>query len=464
MRLRLILSFALVVIVSVTSVVLIARQRTVSEVRAFMFPGGMASAQTLISELEAFYGTNLSWQGVESLLSIQQRGQGRGQSGMGMMQGVMNQRIRLANAEGEVIFDTLDPDPDERLSNSDLSRAFPLQYNENTVGYLLLEGGMGFSQNDERLLLSRLTRSAILAGVIAGILALALAILLAYRLLKPVRELTTAAENLAAGDLSQRVAVNSRDEMGTLGRTFNQMAGSLQQAEESRRAMTADIAHELRTPLAVQRAHLEALQDGIYPMDSQNLEPILEQNQQLTRLVDDLRTLALADAGQLELELVQTDLTPLVKRVAERFSPQAELLQVRISVSALQHCPQASIDPGRVEQILANLISNSLRHTPQGGKITLTVACQTDTIVISVRDSGVGIPDDALPHVFERFYRADKSRSREEGGTGLGLAIARQLAQAQGGELTAGNQPQGGAVFILSLPSTKSVTPDTIRQ
>jgi signal transduction histidine kinase len=450
MRLRLILSFALVVVVSVTSVVLIARQRTADEVRAFMFPGGMVSAETLVTELQEHYSIHLSWEGAESILSTPQHGQGRG---MGMMQGMMNQRIRLTDAQGDVIFDTLVSNPYENLSGSDLlGAALPLTYDQHTVGYLLLEGGMGFTQNDERLLLSRLTRSAITAGVISGILALALAMLLAYRLLRPIRELTAAAENLARGNLSQRVEVHGGDEIGTLGSTFNQMASSLQQAEGSRRALTADIAHELRTPLAVQRAHLEALQDGIYPMNSQNLEPILEQNQQLTRLVDDLRTLASADSGRLELEKVKTDLTQLLPRLVDRFTPQADNVGIRLSLSIPPDCPQVTLDPGRVEQILTNLISNCLRHTPRDGEINIATTGNRDRIEIRVQDSGPGIPQEALPHVFERFYRADKSRSRVEGGTGLGLTIARQLAQAHGGELSASNHPEGGAVFILSLP------------
>jgi signal transduction histidine kinase len=185
----------------------------------------------------------------------------------------------------------------------------------------------------------------------------------------------------------------------------------------------------------------------------QNLDPILEQNQQLTRLVEDLRTLAMADAGQLELERAPTDLTQLVPRVTDRFAPQAEAKGIRLEVVTPKDCPQVNVDPGRIEQILANLISNSLRHTPAQGVISIDVLCSSGSVEVRVRDSGSGISQEALPHVFERFYRADKSRSREEGGTGLGLPIARQLAQAHGGQLNAANHPQGGSVFTLSLPT-----------
>ena len=181
---------------------------------------------------------------------------------------------------------------------------------------------MGFTAGNQQFLLGRLNRGVLLAGLVAGALALVLAIGLAYTLLRPVQALTEAAQKLAEGDLSHRVDVHGEDEMATLGYTFNQMADSLQKAEEARRAMTADIAHELRTPLAVQRANLEALQDGVYPLTADNLAPVIEQNHLLTHLVDDLRTLALADAGQIELQRTPTDLVSLVGRVVERFLPQ----------------------------------------------------------------------------------------------------------------------------------------------
>jgi signal transduction histidine kinase len=221
--------------------------------------------------------------------------------------------------------------------------------------------------------------------------------------------------------------------------------------------MTADIAHELRTPLSVERAHLEALQDGIYPLTPENLGPILEQNGLLTRLVEDLRTLALADAGQLPMQRVPTDLPALLGRVVSRFEPQAITREIALELSpgpdARVPFPRLALDPARIEQLLGNLLANALRHTPVGGKIRLDISSSPAAVQVTVRDTGPGIPEDALPHIFERFYRADRARSRAEGGSGLGLAIARQIAQAHGGSLTAANHPQGGAIFTLSLPN-----------
>ncbi len=455
MRLRLFLSFTLIVLISVTSFALLARERTASEVRAFMFRGGMTGVEELVTTLEDYYRSHRSWQGVNTLLHTPGQSQGRGPGGPGMgqgMAGMMNQRLRLADAQGNLVADTVDASPIGLLSAAELDRAIPLAAEDQVVGYLLPEGGIVFGPEDETRLISRLNRTALTAGLIAGAFSLILALLLAYRLLRPIRALTGAAEIMAQGDLSQRVNIQGDDELATLGETFNRMAASLQQAEQSRRAMTADIAHELRNPLAVQRANLEALQDGVYPLNPENLEPMLEQNRLLTRLVEDLRTLALADAGQLALERTPTDIVNLAERVMGRFQSQARTSQIGLHLSSPKDCPPISLDPGRVEQILGNLISNALRYTPAGGEIDLKLYCSPTALHLEIHDSGPGIPEEALPHLFERFYRVDKARSRAEGGSGLGLAIARQLAQAHGGRLIAENHPQGGAVFTLVLP------------
>jgi signal transduction histidine kinase len=460
MRLRLFLSFTLIVLVSVASFALLARQRVAGEVRAFMFRGGMTGVDELVTTLEDYYRINQSWQGVESILSMPGQGFGRGRGsgspGMGPgMAGMMDQRLRLADAQGVLVVDTSNPSPAGVLSAAELENAIPLAVDRRVVGYLLPEGGLVFSQEDESRLLNRLNRTALTAGIIAGSLSLILALLLAYQLLRPIRALTGATERLAQGELSQRVEVGGDDEIARLADTFNRMAASLQQAEQSRRAMTADIAHELRNPLAVQRANLEAIQDGIYPLRPENLEPILEQNHLLTRLVEDLRTLALADADELDLDRTQVDIVNLAKRVVDRFQPQMMTNQIHVDLSSPEKCAPISLDPGRIEQILGNLLSNAMRYTPAGGHIDIALNCSQSRIQLVVRDSGPGIPEEALPYIFERFYRADKARSRSEGGSGLGLAIARQLARAHGGTLTAENHPEGGAVFTLSIPNEK---------
>jgi signal transduction histidine kinase len=454
MRLRLIISFALVVVIAVVSFAIIVRVNTAQAVRTFMFRGGTAGVDALVLALERYYQRRGSWQGVEqNFKTFLESNAGRSfgmRGGRHEVDRQITQRLRLFDPQGELLLDTGGPNSGGRVGTETLEQAIPLEVENRIVGYLLTERRLQFTPAHEQILLTRLNRSALMAAIIAGVVALVLALLLAYRLLRPVQDLTQAATHMAEGDLSQRVPVHGDDQLATLGYTFNTMADSLEQAERRRKALTADIAHELRTPLAVQRAHLEALQDGIYDLTPENLAAIQEQNQVLTRLVEDLRTLALADAGELALERTPTDLAALLERFVARFSPQAGEADVNLDLALEESVLTRSLDPQRIEQILNNLLSNAIRYTPEGGTIYIRLFREGDDVLITVRDTGPGIPEDALPHLFDRFYKFDKSRSRHSG-TGLGLSIARKLAQAHGGDLTACNHPRGGAVFTLRL-------------
>jgi two-component system OmpR family sensor kinase/two-component system sensor histidine kinase BaeS len=454
MRIRLILSFSLIVVVAIGVVILIASQQTADEVRTFMFRGGLTDSDELVAQLEDYYQNQGSWQGVDSLLHGP--GSGRQQGGQGSRQGFgpgsSNSGLLLADADGYQIADSKGSTYGELLSQEELSLAIPLRVDGGTIGYLIPEGNLVFSEANENNLISRLDSAARTAALVAGVVALGLALLLSQNLIRPIRNLTQAATRIADGDLSHRVPIQGGGELAVLGRTFNDMAASLESARESRRTMTADIAHELRTPLSVQRAHLEALQDGIYDLESGNLDPIVEQNYLLNRLVEDLRLLALADAGQLDLLRTMVDLPALIEGVLIRFEPQAASQQVRINFSQDGLIPPISLDSQRIEQVLNNLLSNALRFSPPEGQVNLRLHATLQDIFLEVHDGGSGIPDDALPHIFERFYRSDNSRSRADGGTGLGLSIARKLTQAHDGDLTAANHPGGGAVFTLRLP------------
>ena len=270
MRLKLFLAFTLIVVITVVLVAVIARRGAVYEIRTFMFRGGMYGLSDMATNLENYYHINGSWENVQSIIDITPEG-------MGGMNAMMRQRLLVADASGTVVADSQRNDFGRSLDQLTLNGSIPLNVAGKTVGYLTVAGGMGFNAGNEQLVLMRLNRGVIVAGLLAGALGLVLALALAYTLLRPVRDLTLAARKLSEGDLTQRVAIRGDDELATLGRAFNQMADSLQQAEESRRALTADIAHELRTPLAVQRANLEAFQDGVYPLTVENLTPVIEQ-------------------------------------------------------------------------------------------------------------------------------------------------------------------------------------------
>ncbi|MBN2503509.1 MAG: HAMP domain-containing protein [Anaerolineales bacterium] len=453
MRLRLFLIFALVIAITLAGVAVFARQTTANEVRMFVNRGGAIGVDDFVTTLETYYAEQGSWQGVEDVFPHQGQGRsnGAGQGrGQGSGQGIGSELV-LVDAAGRVIYGPTDLETGTQVDIDAYGTTIPLHAKADVIGYLLV-ANVTTVPNFEDNLLQRLDEALVKAAMIAAGLALVLAVILAYLLLRPVRQLTQAATRLSEGDLSQRVAVSGRDELATLGKTFNQMAASLEDAQATRQAMTADIAHELRTPLAVQQAHLEALQDGVYSLELENLEPIIDQNHLLARLVNDLRTLALADAGELTLECVETDVAGLVARTAGRFQPQAAQKGIQVEIDVPENCPQLEADAARLQQIVNNLLQNALQHTPQDGHITVNLRCSGESLALSVRDSGPGIPAEALPHVFERFYRADRGRSRVDGGTGLGLAIARKLAEAHGGQLTAGNHAAGGAEFQMVLP------------
>ena len=466
MRIRLLLAFILVILVSLLGVAFFMHQETVQDVYTFIYRGGIYEAEDLVTELEDHFRASGSWENVASLFPPPGKGYGQGEGkGRGLGPGSKSiseagANLYLYDAGGDFVYDPQNLGAEGSLEGEEFQSAIPLVVDGEAVGYLLPPGGHVFGQNVEAELLGQLNQALLSAALIAGGLALILALLLAFYLLRPVRELRRAATRMSEGDLTQRVRVSGKDELATLGKAFNHMAASLEEGEQRRQSMTADIAHELRTPLAVQRANLEAMLDGVYPLTTKNLGPVLEQNQLLTRLVADLRTIALVDAGELNLNILHADLNRIVSSVVERFRPQADRQQISLGIELDATCPVIEADRDRIEQILINLLNNALHYTPEGGEIRISTSCNTQTAgqfaLVEIRDSGAGIPPDALPHIFERFYRVDRSRSREEGGTGLGLAIARKLAEAHGGTLIAANNPECGALFRLSLPIRRS--------
>jgi len=458
MRRKFILSLVLVALDAIASVVIFVRLDSRQQVQTYLLRGGFAGLEETVSALEDYFTTQGTWQGAESLLAAGDGPTAGHGPGGNSGHGGGNQRLRLADEQGTVVVDTFGETEGQTLAPVDLEGGIALtDARGNPVGYLLPATGSFYRQGDELPLIERLNDAALRAGLVGVGIALLMALGLSAGLIHPIRQLTRAAGAMSAGDLSQRVAIRGRDEMADLGRTFNQMANSLQQSEERRRSMTADIANELRTPLAVQRAQIEALLDGVNSLTQENLNAILAQNDLLTRLVGDLRILALAEAGELPVERVPVDLPPLVERVVHRFTPAAAERGIQLMVK-----PAAGVqvwgDPGRIEQILGNLISNALRYTPESGQIQVSTSLAGQ---LRVLDSGPGIPPEALPHIFERFYRAERSRSREAGGSGLGLAIARQLARAMGGDVTAANHPTGGAEFLVELPICKKTAGTT---
>lgn len=459
MRWRLIASYVFVVLIAVLAVVVFVRLDTAQQVETYFFGGGMVGAETAVTTLETYYAQNGSWAGVENIVTSLHTSAGSGGRGQGQGRrqgaGPLSQ-LQLMDQNGVVLYDSIDGSMiNSKLATEQMATAIKLKDKKgNLIGYLIANGGgVGLQTGDEKPLLQSLNNAAIQAGLVGILIATLVALIFAAGLLRPISHLILAADKLSQGDLTQKVRVKGKDELSTLAAAFNNMSESLFQSEQRRKAMTADISHELRTPLAVQRAHLEALQDGIYPLTVENLQPIFEQTRLLSRLVDDLRIIALADAGELRLNLSRVEIINIIKVLLDNFQSAATAQDICLEfIHPGLEKVYLSGDADRLSQILNNLLSNALRFTPRGGRIWVIASRSADAFSVSIRDSGPGIAQEALPNVFERFYRADRSRSREDGGTGLGLAIARQLALAHNGILTAGNHPEGGAVFSLTLP------------
>ena len=459
LRTRLLLYFSIIVVVVVLALVFFINQDSSRQVQDYMLRGGMYGYSDIVRRAEGYYQLHGTWNGIETIAGdfLSNNMGNMGNMGRNMNNGPAKvDEFSIIDENLVVVWSSAGEELGSTLNESALDNAITLSIvPKKVVGYLIVSNKPVVQETDVSPLITKLRTAVLRSGLIAGVLALILAILLANQLIKPVRLLTQAADSLAKGALSTRVQVKGKDEIAQLGTSFNEMAENLESAEARKKALTADIAHELRSPLAVQKAQLEAMQDGIVPITQENLQTVVDQTNFLTRLVDDLRTLALVDAGELPLEMEQVDLPALITHVVERFKPQADRQKIELVFTNSSNHDEIIVkaDPDRMTQILGNLIANALHHTPDGGKISIGVQKDTKIITVSVRDTGCGIPEGDLAHLFERFYRGDKSRNRQDtGSTGLGLSIARNLARVHGGELNAENAEGSGALFILTLP------------
>ncbi len=400
-------------------------------------------------ELEAYYLGQGSWDGVDQLLAR------TGQSPNELRDW---REIVLLDTRDKVLLDTTDAGPTrvgQVLPPDSAGRRVPLTVNGQTVGFMIF--GLG-AWHELRALLPAILVPTLFISFFTGVLTLIIGVLLTRRVVMPLADVIAAAQSVAAGDLTARAQVGGPGDLRTLSDNFNRMAGALQASDRQRRELLADIAHELRTPLTIIRGRLEGILDGIYPADTAHVAPVLEETYVLERLVEDLRLLTLAETRQLHFDLQPLDLGDLAQRTAGLFEAEAAERQITLTVSAEPNLPPVQADSQRVGQVLGNLLSNALRFANAGDQVSILVKPVPSGVEVVVADTGPGVPDAELPHLFDRFWRSERSRTRAAGGAGLGLAIARQLVEAQSGTIQAANRPTGGLEVSFTLPTMHVVT------
>lgn len=450
LRFKLILAFLVVSLVGGVLAAVLARRFTVREFNNLVLE---RARENYIAQVTDYYETYGTWKGVAVLFQIfGNPGQVLpAQPGDPM---ILPPAFALTDPEGYVIVSAGEFSTGQRVSTGDLCRSISIIVNGQTVGYVVNTRVSPRMDTRERDYLMRTNRALMISAIGAGLISILLGVILARSLSSPLRALTAAARKVAKGERVQTIPVKSRDELGELTGAFNQMSAEIAQAAELRKQMTADIAHDLRTPLTVMSGYLEGMREGVLKPNRERLDILYSEVRHLSRLVEDLRTLSLADAGELSVNRHPADPAEMVKDAVATFEVLAKKNKVALKVDAAMGLPQVNVDVERIGQVLENLVSNALRYTPEGGTVSLAARQAGGMIELIVADNGGGIAPDVLPHVFERFYRGDAARQGDE--SGLGLAIARSIVELHGGKITASSAGIGkGSTFTIQLPVTR---------
>jgi len=368
--------------------------------------------------------------------------------------GVAGIHIILTDAEGMVIADSQGKSLGEHYEPGTADTPREIRWGDEILGVLYVKptpAAEPYFAAPQRL--SETIGRSLLWGVTLAIgIALVLTFFLSGRISSPIAALARAARQLGKGDLSQRTQFRGKGEVKELAQAFNSMADDLEHAEQLRRNLIADVAHELRTPLSNIQGYLEAIRDRIMKPNRSTIFSLNEEAALLSRLVDELQELSLAEAGELKLVYQTEDIAKLIEQTVVSWQPRVAAKEISLSLDLPDNLPQVSIDWQRISQVLHNLLENAVTHTPKRGAINVAATTQDDKIEVRVSDTGEGIPAEDLPNIFERFYRVDKSRARATGGSGLGLTIAKRLVEAHGGKITVESELEKGSSFSFTLP------------
>jgi signal transduction histidine kinase len=455
LRFRLMAAFILVIIATVGAASFFIAKNTWNQIQIYEQQVSQERAARLRSILGNYFLASGNWNGIQSIV-IQ-------------LAAIENEHIILTDSKDVVVADSRSELIGQSYTRKDAG--MPLYISVLGLNSLLppvssatqaapnstiLFGNLYIDVPGPSLLAlylsSAINRFLIFGALLAIGIALILTFVISQRVTSPIRALTATARKLGKGDFSQRVSVSSRGEVGELAYTFNSMADDLERNEKLRRDMVADVAHELRTPLSNIAGYLEAIRDDVIKPDKATIASLSEETALLSRLVQDLQELALADAGELKLVRQPESVSELIDRsvIAVQMAAGEKGVSIKTGVSA--DLPAVNIDGYRISEVLHNLFTNAIRHTPAGGEITIQAELSGQFVQITVNDNGEGIPAADLPYVFERFYRVDKSRNRNGGGSGLGLTIAKRLVEAHGGTIGVQSELGRGSRFFFTLP------------
>ena len=437
---KLILAFLAVSLFSTGIIVISSRIATNREFDKFI---NDRYEEELLDQLSEHFAKKQSWDGVEK---IYQRDHFNPNDKHPLF-------FAIADENGNIIVEGDGYLLGESVSESQLQAGSQIEVDDRIVGILLLNAPLDKNPLEDEFI-RRIGNSIFLSAVGTILLAFILGAILSRTITRPIRELTKATHEMADGKLGQQVPVRSRDEIGELASSFNKMNSDLARSFNLRKQMTADIAHELRTPLALIIGHAEGVHDGVLPPSKENFEIIREEAERLEKLVNDLRTLSLADAGELSVEFQPVEIHKFLSDIQSHYL--APFNQKRITLN-LMPAPVllVNLDPSRFSQVLTNILDNALRFTPEGGRVDMSIRQSGDLIEISIQDSGDGVTAEDAAHLFDRFYRADESRNRDAGGSGLGLAIAKSIVEMHKGKIWAESETGKGLKVIIQIPVAK---------
>jgi two-component system, OmpR family, sensor histidine kinase BaeS len=445
LRVKLILGFAVASLIGIGLVALLTQSLTFQAFREYLDEASLAG---FAKDSTRYYQQNGTFEGINNTLPppppplVSEAAENPTPQPAGRRNGILDNNNRLVSDftsyhVGEVI----DPSPYTQI---------PIVVDGQKVGLAVRAPALRLSPPEQAFVLTT-SRTLLGAGALGLLVAVLLGFWLSGRLTKPLVRLTHASGGVGLGKPALNLPITSSDEIGQLTSAFNQMSADLEMADRQRRQLTADIAHDLGTPLTVVSGYVQAMKDNKLPVTQERLETVFEELGLLQSLIEDLRLLSLAESKQLTLEKEETTAKHLLEQVQQAFAGRAEQAGLRLTLH-LESNPTLLVDSERLRRVLGNLVSNAIRHTPYGGEIRLIAKLEQGQPVLQVADTGQGIPQEKLPHIFDRFYRADEHRNHEKGGSGLGLAIVKALIELHGGAVSAQSVLEKGTTFQIALP------------